>query len=93
MVTKVNNSNSSSFFISSVVCFSFFSPVHSLTLSLLMTVGSLLTVFGLLTGRATTVSTSDILFLLGLGLHLVVLFARTTTTTEVNAILQYLLEV
>ena len=47
-----------------------------------MTVGPLLTVFGLLTGRATTVSTSDILFLLGLGLYLALFLARTTTTTK-----------
>ena len=58
-----------------------------------MTVCPLLTVFGLLLSRATTVSTSDILLFLGLGLHLVVLFARTTATTEVNAILQNLLEI
>lgn len=58
-----------------------------------MAVGPLLTVFGLLTSRATTVSTSDILFLFGLGLHLVFLLARTTTTTKRNAILQNTLEV
>ena len=58
-----------------------------------MPVGPLLTVFGFLTGRATTVSTSDVLFLLGLGLHLVVLFARTTTTTKRNTILQNALEI
>ena len=58
-----------------------------------MTVGPLLTVFGLLTGRATTVSTSDILFLLGLGLYLVLFLARTTTTTKRNAILQNALKV
>ena len=58
-----------------------------------MPVGSLLTVFGFLTGRATTVSTGDILFLLGLGLYLVVLFAGTTATTKRNAIFQNLLEI
>ena len=58
-----------------------------------MPIGPLLTVFGLLLGRAATVSTSDILLFLGLGLHLVLLFARATATTEVNAILQNLLEI
>ena len=58
-----------------------------------MPVGPLLTVFGLLLGRAATVSTSDILLFLGLGLYLVVLLTGTTTTTEVNAILQNLLEI
>ena len=58
-----------------------------------MSVGPLLTVFGLLLGRAATVSTSDILLFLGLGLYLVVLLTGTTTTTEVNAILQNLLEI
>ena len=58
-----------------------------------MSVGPLFTVFGLLLCRATTVSASDILLFLGLGLYLVVLFARTTATTEVNAILQNLLEI
>ena len=58
-----------------------------------MSVCPLLTVFGLLLGRATTVSTSDILLFLGLGLYLVVLFTGTTATTEVNAILQNLLEI
>lgn len=58
-----------------------------------MPIGPLLTVFGLLLGRTTTVSTSDILLFLGLGLYLVLLFAGTTATTEVNAILQNLLEI
>ena len=58
-----------------------------------MPVCPLLTVFGLLSCRATTVSTSDILFLFGLGLYLVFLLARTTTTTKRNTVLQNLLEV
>ena len=58
-----------------------------------MSVGPLLTVFGLLLGRAATVSTSDILLFLGLGFYLVLCFAGTTATTEVNAILQNLLEI
>jgi len=58
-----------------------------------MPVGPLLTVFGLLLGRATTVSTSDVLLFLGLGLYLVVLLTGTTATTKRNAILQNALEI
>ena len=58
-----------------------------------MSVGSLLTVFGLLLCRATTVSASDILLFLGLGLYLVVLLAGTTTATKRNTILQNALEI
>ena len=58
-----------------------------------MPVGPLLTVFGLLLGRAATVSTSDVLLLLRLGLYLVLLFARTTATTEVDAIDENILEI
>ena len=58
-----------------------------------MPICPLLTVFGFLPGRAATVSTGDILFLLGLGLYLVLFFAGTAATTEVDAVLQYLLEV
>jgi hypothetical protein len=58
-----------------------------------MPIGPLLTVFGFLLGRATTVGTSDILLFLGFGLYLVICFAGTAATTEVNAILQNLLEV
>lgn len=38
-----------------------------------MAVGALLTVFGLLTGRSTAMSTGDISFLLSFGLHFSVL--------------------
>ena len=58
-----------------------------------MSVCPLLTVFSLLLGRATTVGTSDVLLFLGLGLHLVVLLAGTTATSEVYAILQNVLEI
>jgi len=58
-----------------------------------MPIGPLFAVFGFLLGRAATVSTSDVLLFLGLGLYLVLLFARTTTTSEVDAILQNLLEI
>ena len=59
----------------------------------LMSVGTLFAVLGLLTGRAATVGTGDILLFLGLGLHLVLLLARPSAPSEVDTILQYLLEV
>ena len=47
------------------------------------TIGSLLAILCLLTGRATTVSTRYVCCLLGLGLHLVVvILLRTTTVFE-----------
>ena len=61
--------------------------------SFLVSVGSLLTVFGFLTSRATTVGASDILFLLGLGLHLATLLRLVTTTSEVDAVLEDTLEI
>ena len=59
----------------------------------LMAIGPLLTVFGFLSGRATTVSTSDVFLFLGLGLYLVFFLAGTAATTKRNAIFQNLLEV
>ena len=53
-----------------------------------MPVSPLLTVFGLLPCRAATVSTSDVFFLLGFGLHLVFILSRPSATSEVNAILK-----
>ena len=58
-----------------------------------MPVGPLFTVFSLLLGRAATVGTSDVLLFLRLGLHLVVLLAGTTATSEVDTVLQNLLEI
>ena len=58
-----------------------------------MPIGTLLTVFGFLLGRAATVGTSDILLFLGLGLDLVVLLTGTAATTKRNAIDQNVLEV
>lgn len=47
------------------------------------TIGSLLAILCLLTGRATTVSTRYVLFLLSFGLHLVVvILLRTTAALE-----------
>ena len=58
-----------------------------------MSVCPLFTVFSLLLSRAATVSTSDVLLFLRLGLHLVVLLAGTTATSEVYAIYQDVLEI
>ena len=58
-----------------------------------MPVGSLLTVFGLLSGRAAAVGTGDILLLLGLGLHLAVVLWLVTSTSEVDAVLEDMLEI
>ena len=58
-----------------------------------MPVSPLLAVFGLLTGRATTVSTSDILLLLGLGLHLAIVFRLVSSSSEVDAVFKDILEI
>jgi len=58
-----------------------------------MTVSPLLTVLGFLPGRATTVSTGDILFLLGLGLYLAIVLARASSPSEVDAVNQDVLEI
>ena len=58
-----------------------------------MTVGPLLTVFGFLTSRAATVSTSNILFLLGFGFYLAIVFRLVTSTSEVDAVLKNVLKI
>ena len=58
-----------------------------------MAVRPLLTVLGLLTCRTATVSTSDILLLLGLGLYLAIVFRLVSSTSEVDAVFQYMLPV
>ena len=58
-----------------------------------MAVSPLLTVFGFLTGRAAAMSTSDILFLLGLGLHLAIVFRLVTSASEVDAVFEYILKI
>ena len=58
-----------------------------------MSVSPLLTVFGFLTGRATTVGTSDILFLLGFGLHLAIVLWLVSSTSEVDAVFEYVLKI
>ena len=62
--------------------------------SFLMSVGTLLTVFRFLTGRTAAVGTSDILFLLGLGLHLLAIVLRlVTSASEVDAVFEYVLKI
>ena len=58
-----------------------------------MSVGSLLTVFRLLTGRTAAVGTSDILFFLGLGLHLAIVLWLVSSTSEVDAVFEYVLKI
>ncbi len=58
-----------------------------------MTIGTLLTVLGLLSCRATTVSTRDILFLLGFGLYLTFVLGFIASAAEVNAVFKNILKV
>ena len=58
-----------------------------------MPVGPLLTVFGFLTCRAATVSPSDILFLLGLGLHLPFVLGLVASSSEANAVFKDMLKI
>ena len=58
-----------------------------------MSVGSLLTVFRLLTGRTAAVGTSDILLLLGFGLHLAIVLRLVTSTSEVDTVFEYVLKI
>ena len=58
-----------------------------------MAVGALFAILRLLTGRATTVSSRDILFLLGLGLHLAIILGLITSTSEVDAVFKYMLKI
>jgi len=58
-----------------------------------MTIGALLTVLRLLTGTAATMGSRDILLLLGFGLHLAIFLRLVTSTSEVDAIPQYILKI
>ena len=58
-----------------------------------MTIGALLTVFRLLAGTAAAMGARDILLLLGFGLHLAIIFRLITSTSEVDAVLQYILKI
>ena len=58
-----------------------------------MPVGPLLTVFGFLTGRAAAVGTSDVLFLLGLGLDLAVVLGLITASAKVDTVFEDILKI
>ena len=58
-----------------------------------MPVGPLLTVFGFLTGRAATVGTGDVLFLLGLGLDLAVVLGLITASAKVDTVFEDILKI
>ena len=58
-----------------------------------MTIGTLLAVLGFLPCRATTVSTRDILFLLGFGLYLTFVLGLIASTAEVDAVFKNILKV
>ena len=58
-----------------------------------MPVRPLLTVFGFLSGRAAAVGTGDILFLLGLGLHLAIVLGLIAPSSEVDAVFEDMLEI
>ena len=59
----------------------------------LMPVGTLLAILGFLTRRTATVSTGDILLLLGFGLHLAIVLWLITSTSEVDAVFEYILKI
>ena len=60
----------------------------------MLTVGTLLAVLGLLSGRTAAVRTGDILLLLGFGLHLTLVgVTAVTATTKRDAVLQYFLKI
>ena len=58
-----------------------------------MSVGPLLSVFGLLHSRTAAVGSGDVFLFLGFGFHLVFGFARTATSAKANAILKNTLEI
>jgi len=53
----------------------------------------LFAVLGFLTGRTATVSPSDILFLLGLGLHLAIILGFVSSASEVDAVFEDILKI
>ena len=58
-----------------------------------MTVSPLLTVFRLLAGTAAAMSPSDILLLLGFGLHLASILWLVTSTSKVDAVFEDILKI
>ena len=63
------------------------------SLLFLMPVGTLLTILCFLTCRTATVGTSDILLLLGFGLHLASVFRLIASTSEADAVLEDILKI
>ena len=58
-----------------------------------MAVSSLFAILGLLTGRTTAMSPSDILLLLGFGFHLAIILWLVTSTSEVDAVFEDILKI
>ena len=58
-----------------------------------MSVGTLLTILGFLSGRAAAVSPSNILLLLGLGLHLAIVLRLVTASSEADAVFEDMLKI
>lgn len=58
-----------------------------------MSVGALFAILGFLAGTAAAVSPSDILFLLGFGLHLASILWLVTSTSEVDAVFEDILKI
>jgi len=58
-----------------------------------VSVGSLLAILRLLTGRAAAVGTGDVLLLLGLGLHLAIVRLLVTATSKRDAVFKDMLKI
>ena len=58
-----------------------------------MAIGTLFAILGLLSGTAATVSPSDILLLLGFGLHLAIILRLISSSPEVDTVLEYILKI
>ncbi len=59
----------------------------------LVPVGTLLTILGFLTGRAAAVSTCDVLLFFGLCLYLTFVLRLVSTSSEIDAVFDYFLEI
>jgi len=66
------------------------SPSHYL---FLMTIGTLLTVLGLLAGTAAAMGSRDVLLLLGFGLYLASVLRLVTSASEVDAVFENILKI
>ena len=58
-----------------------------------MTVGALLAVLRLLSGRAAAMSSCDILLLFGFGLYLAIVLRLVTSASEVDAVFKDILKI